>query len=83
MANGSLLMVISGNLLTLSVKELPNRKVGLFYSMRITDVLYLMSADAHVYKVIWENLYYGERTIKECSSMYINSSNLLYDLMVN
>lgn len=48
--------------------------------MTITDVLYLMSANAHVYKVIWENLYYGERSSKDCQVIWINSSNLLFDL---
>ena len=51
--------------------------------MTAIHILFLLNNEAHVYKCIWEDLYYGERTVNEVSYIYIKTSMVVEDLRKN
>ena len=51
--------------------------------MTAIHILFLLGNDPQIYKVVWEDLYYGDRTVKEVSSIYIKTSMVVEDLRKN
>lgn len=51
--------------------------------MPLIKIVFLMFADANVYKLTWETLYYGERSVKDCAHIWLRSSNLTSSIVTN
>ena len=66
------------------LRKSPTERWGLIFSiMTAIHILFLLNNETHVYKCIWEDLYYGERTVKEVSSIYIKTNMVVEDLRKN
>lgn len=51
--------------------------------MTIAHILALMDKEVHVYKLIWEEMYYGDRTVKDVQRLYMRASNVALSMRKN
>lgn len=51
--------------------------------MTAIHILFLLGNDHQIYRVVWEDLYYGMRTVKDVQAMYISASHMVDSLRKN